>query len=156
MPWDLLIVDECHNLMPSAFGEDSDLCRTLRLVAPHFEHRLFLSATPHNGHTRCFTGLLELLDPVRFSQSDELKPAEKARVPELVLRRLKREINERTSPPKFCTRLPPQAQALALTPGEVALSEAFGAFRARLRILISSGERRCAIGLIRTQASATP
>ena len=55
LPWDLLIVDECHNLMPSAFGEDSDLCRTLRLVAPHFEHRLFLSATPYNGHTRCFT-----------------------------------------------------------------------------------------------------
>ena len=142
LPWDLLIVDECHNLMPSAFGEDSDLCRTLRLVAPHFEHRLFLSATPHNGHTRCFTGLLELLDPVRFSQSDELKPAEKARVPEVVLRRLKREINERTSPPKFCTRLPPQAQALALTPREIALSDAFGAFRARMRILISSGERR--------------
>ena len=30
LPWDLLIVDECHNLMPSAFGEDSDLCRMLR------------------------------------------------------------------------------------------------------------------------------
>ena len=27
LPWDLLIVDECHNLMPSAFGDDSDLCR---------------------------------------------------------------------------------------------------------------------------------
>ena len=29
LPWDLLIVDECHNLMPSAFGDDSDLCRML-------------------------------------------------------------------------------------------------------------------------------
>jgi hypothetical protein len=37
----------------------------LRLLAPQFEHRLFLSATPHNGHTRCFSGLLEILDPVR-------------------------------------------------------------------------------------------
>ncbi|MFM7175460.1 MAG: SNF2-related protein, partial [Caldilinea sp.] len=42
LPWDMLIVDECHNLMPSAFGEDSDLCQMLRLLAPHFEHRLFL------------------------------------------------------------------------------------------------------------------
>jgi hypothetical protein len=57
LPWDLLIVDECHNLMPSAFGDDSDLCRMLRLLAPQFEHRLFLSATPHNGHTRCFDGI---------------------------------------------------------------------------------------------------
>ena len=64
LPWDLLIVDECHNLMPSPFGEDSELCRMLRLVAPRFEHRLFLSATPHNGHTRSLTGLLEMLDPV--------------------------------------------------------------------------------------------
>ena len=62
LPWDLLIVDECHNLMPSPFGEDSELCRMLRLVAPQFEHRLFLSATPHNGHTRSFTGILEMLD----------------------------------------------------------------------------------------------
>ena len=98
LPWDLLIVDECHNLMPSAFGEDSDLCRMLRLIAPRFEHRLFLSATPHNGHTRCFSGLLEILDPVRFSQTSELKPAERGRVQQIVLRRLKREINARTTP----------------------------------------------------------
>jgi len=109
LPWDLLIVDECHNLMPSAFGDDSDLCRMLRLIAPQFEHRVFLSATPHNGHTRCFTGLLEILDPVRFSQTDQLKPAEKERVQQIVMRRLKREINARTNPPKFCTRHEPQA-----------------------------------------------
>ena len=95
--------------MPSAFGDDSDLCRMLRLIAPQFEHRLFLSATPHNGHTRCFTGLLEILDPVRFSQTDELKPAEKERVQQVVIRRLKREINARTTPPRFCDRRPPHA-----------------------------------------------
>ncbi|MEZ5285574.1 MAG: hypothetical protein R2712_12380 [Vicinamibacterales bacterium] len=67
----------------------------LRLVAPQFEHRLFLSATPHNGHTRSFTGLLEMLDPVRFAQTSELKPASKGRVQQVVLRRLKREINAR-------------------------------------------------------------
>ena len=142
LPWDLLIVDECHNLMPSAFGDDSDLCKALRLIAPQFEHRLFLSATPHNGHTRCFTGLLEMLDPVRFSQSDEMKPAERARQSEVVVRRLKREINERTNPPKFCTRNAPQAQALALTPKEVALSAAFAEFRKKMRSLVSSADGR--------------
>jgi superfamily II DNA or RNA helicase len=129
LPWDLLIVDECHNLMPSAFGEDSDLCRMLRLIAPQFEHRLFLSATPHNGHTRSFSGLLEILDPVRFSQTDELKPAEKARIQQVVLRRLKREINARTNPPKFCHRNPPKPLLLPLSKAETSLSEAFAAFR---------------------------
>lgn len=142
LPWDLLIVDECHNLMPSAFGDDSDLCRMLRLLAPQFEHKLFLSATPHNGHTRCFTGLLEILDPVRFSQTNELKPAERQRVSQVVLRRLKREINERSDPPKFCTRRPPQAVPLHLAPLEAALSAAFSEFRSAVKKLIASGERR--------------
>lgn len=142
LPWDLLIVDECHNLMPSAIGEDSDLCEMLRLVAPQFEHRLFLSATPHNGHTRCFTGLLEILDPVRFSQTGELKAREKERIQQVVLRRLKREINARSNPPKFCTRNPPQAIALDLSAQELALSRAFDAFRTAIRSLIAGGERR--------------
>jgi len=142
LPWDLLIVDECHNLMPSPFGEESDLCRMLRLLAPQFEHRLFLSATPHNGHTRSFTGLLEILDPVRFSQTDELKKAERERVQQIVLRRLKREINARTNPPRFCRRNPPQALVLELSPQEIALSIAFDGFRTAIRKLISSSESR--------------
>ena len=142
LPWDLLIVDECHNLMPSTFGHDSDLCRMLRLLAPRFEHRLFLSATPHNGHTRAFTGLLEILDPVRFSQTSELKPAEKDRIRQVVLRRLKREINARAHPPKFCTRLAPRALILELSPAEVALSQAFDAFRKKVNQLMAPGNRR--------------
>jgi len=142
LPWDLLIVDECHNLMPSAFGDDSDLCRMLRLLAPQFEHKLFLSATPHNGHTRCFTGLLEILDPVRFSQTNELKPAERDRIQQIVLRRLKREINARSDSPRFCTRRPPQALLLDLSPQEAALGVAFDAFRKAVKKLIAGGERR--------------
>ncbi len=143
LPWDLLIVDECHNLMPSAFGDDSDLCRMLRLVTPQFEHRLFLSATPHNGHTRCFTGLLEILDPVRFSQTDAIRPAEKDRIQQVVLRRLKRDINARTSPPKFCTRHRPQALLLQLSPQEIAVSSAFDALRTGIRKLFAgSGKNR--------------
>jgi hypothetical protein len=142
LPWDLLIVDECHNLMPSSFGDDSDLCQMLRVIAPQFEHRLFLSATPHNGHTRCFTGLLEILDPVRFSQTDDIKPAEKERMQQVVLRRLKREINARTNPPRFCTRLPPKPLLLSLSPQESALSSAFDAFRSEVKKLIAGGERR--------------
>jgi hypothetical protein len=94
LPWDLLIVDEAHNLMPSNFGEDSDLVQMLRQITPYFEHKLFLTATPHNGHTRSFSGLLELLDPVRFTRTAEFTPAERQRVQQVVVRRLKREINE--------------------------------------------------------------
>lgn len=146
LPWDLLVVDEVHNLMPSPFGEDSQLCQMLRLIAPYFEHRLFLTATPHNGHTRAFSGLLELLDPVRFSRTDELRPAERERIKQVVIRRLKSEVNERTDPPRFCTRMQPEALVLNLQQKEQDLVDAFEAFRQEVRklILASSRKRRLA------------
>ena len=163
LPWDLLIVDECHNLMPSPFGEDSELCRMLRVVAPRFEHRLFLSATPHNGHTRSFTGLLEMLDPVRFTRTSEMTTVMRGRVEDVVVRRLKREINarslqarsangehskDRDTDPRFCTRHPPTALLLQADPRETAVSTAFDAFRTAVRKLVSAGTgpRRRAAG----------
>ena len=94
LPWDLLIVDEAHNLMPSNFGEDSDLAKMLRILTPYFEHRLFLTATPHNGHTRCFSGLLEQLDPVRFTQTPDFTDKERKMIGDVLIRRLKSEIND--------------------------------------------------------------
>ena len=146
LPWDLLIVDECHNLMPSPFGEDSELCKMLREVAPRFEHRLFLSATPHNGHTRSFTGLLEMLDPVRFSRTSEMNPAMRGRIDDVVIRRLKRDINavsagEGTGP-RFCTRRQPKALALDFGPPEAGLSAAFDDFRRAVRDSVAGGGSR--------------
>lgn len=94
LPWDLLIVDEAHNLMPSNFGEDSDLANMLRLLTPWFEHRLFLTATPHNGYTRCFSGLLEQLDPIRFTRTPNFSEKERQMIGDVLIRRLKSQINE--------------------------------------------------------------
>jgi superfamily II DNA or RNA helicase len=106
--WDLLVVDEAHNLSPASFGADSELSRMLQRVAPWFEHRLFLTATPHNGHTRAFSGLLEALDPVRFTRKSDLTELDRRRVGEAVIRRLKSEINasytSRGEPARFSER----------------------------------------------------
>ena len=141
LPWDLLIVDECHNLMPSPFGEDSALCRMLGSVAPCFEHRIFLSATPHNGHTRSFTGLLELLDPVRFSRVNELGPTAKERVQDVVVRRLKRDINAASTARRFCNRAEPQSIDLNLDQREARLNHVFNVFRREVRRQIAEGGR---------------
>jgi superfamily II DNA or RNA helicase len=129
LPWDLLIVDEVHNLAPAAFGEWSGLSRMLRTVAPYFEHKVFATATPHNGRTRSFSGILEILDPARFSQTGELTPAERARIKEVLVRRLKSEINEVTDPPRFARRLEPQALTITLSRPEAVLSARFSNLR---------------------------
>ncbi|WP_199189190.1 DISARM system SNF2-like helicase DrmD [Photobacterium sp. GB-27] len=67
----LFVLDEAHIAAPSSGGNyatDSNITRVIRDVAPRFENRLFLSATPHNGHSNSFAALLELLDPQRFTR----------------------------------------------------------------------------------------
>lgn len=144
LPWDLLIVDEAHNLMPSPFGQDSDLVDMLRAVSPLFEHKLFLTATPHNGHTRSFSGLLELLDPVRFSRTPHFTEAEKGRLHQVVVRRLKSEINElddeHNRPRRFAERFP-EPLPLYFGTRERALADRFAAFRTALKSEVARARR---------------
>lgn len=89
--FDLLIVDEAHNVAPTVgkYAVESLRTRLVRLLAPHFQHKLFLTATPHDGYTESFTALLELLDDQRFSRNI-LPPEEQlARV---MVRRLKSDL----------------------------------------------------------------
>jgi superfamily II DNA or RNA helicase len=89
----LLILDEAHNAAPASgakYAVDSQLTRVVRDVAKWFEHRLFLSATPHNGHSNSFSALLEILDPQRFCRGVPVKGA-KALQP-IMVRRLKADL----------------------------------------------------------------
>lgn len=93
--YDLLIVDEAHNVAPSGRGKyATDSMRTLaiRSIAPHFEHKLFLSATPHNGYRESFAALLELLDSQRFARA--VTP-DRNQLDAIMVRRMKNELKLR-------------------------------------------------------------
>ncbi|HVB24292.1 MAG TPA: DISARM system SNF2-like helicase DrmD [Ktedonobacteraceae bacterium] len=90
--FDLLILDEAHNAAPSGRGKyATDSLRTLALrrLTPHFEHKLFLTATPHNGYRESFTALLELLDNQRFARGVE---PDSEQLNAVMVRRLKSEL----------------------------------------------------------------
>jgi ERCC4-related helicase len=90
----LLILDEAHNAAPasgSRYAIDSMLTRAVRELASRFEHRLFLSATPHNGHPNSFAALLELLDPQRF---DRVPIEDIKRLEPIMVRRLKSDLRD--------------------------------------------------------------
>jgi superfamily II DNA or RNA helicase len=90
--FDLMIVDEAHNVAPSGSGKyaiDSQRTAAIRLLEPHFEHKLFLTATPHNGYPESFTALLELLDAQRFARG--VSP-DSAQLQAVMVRRLKQEL----------------------------------------------------------------
>ncbi|MDB5310767.1 MAG: helicase, superfamily [Gemmataceae bacterium] len=92
-PGSLLILDEAHHAAPAAasrYAIDSKITRAVRDLAPRFEHRLFLSATPHNGHSNSFSALLEILDPQRFCRGVPVKG--KKLLDDVMVRRLKEDI----------------------------------------------------------------
>ena len=67
--------------------------QALRTLVPHFEHKMFLTATPHNGYPESFSALLELLDDQRFARGTI---PDRKQLGAVMVRRLKSEL-----PPKF-------------------------------------------------------
>jgi hypothetical protein len=85
-------VDEAHNIAPSGRGQyavDSLRTKAIRELAPHFEHKLFLTATPHNGYAESFSALLELLDNQRFARGVE---PDRETLAAVMVRRLKSDL----------------------------------------------------------------
>jgi superfamily II DNA or RNA helicase len=93
-PGSLFVFDEAHHAAPSSgvrYAIDSRITRAIRDLAHRFEHRLFLSATPHNGHSNSFSALLELLDDQRFTRGVKVL---KSNLEGVMVRRLKEDLRQ--------------------------------------------------------------
>jgi ERCC4-related helicase len=93
--YDILVLDEAHNCAPSGRGKyatDSMRTQALRLLVPHFEHKMFLTATPHNGYPESFSALLELLDDQRFARGTM---PDRKQLGAVMVRRLKSELSKK-------------------------------------------------------------
>ena len=140
--YDLLILDEAHNIAPSGRGKyatDSLRTQTIRALVPHFEHKLFLSATPHNGYPESFSALLELLDNQRFARG--VTP-NRAQLETILVRRLKSELKfKSTGARRFADREIAPLE-VAYTPAEHAVHAALCEYtKLRLENAASDAER---------------
>ncbi len=151
LPGSLLIIDEAHHAAPSSgghYGIETKFTRAVRDLAPRFEHRLFLSATPHNGHSNSFSTLLELLDPYRFTRG--VKVRGKKDLEDVMVRRLKDDIREiqggfpkRLVVPEIIANLPDDAPEVVLSN----LLDEYRTLRER-RFAGTSGRTQAAAGLL--------
>lgn len=92
--WDIIIIDECHNVAARAQeGGLSRRARLARLLATRSDSLILLSATPHDGSARSFASLVSLLDPTAISDPDDYTP-EDFRDKGLVIRRFKKDIQD--------------------------------------------------------------
>jgi ERCC4-related helicase len=139
----LFILDEAHHAAPasgSRYAIDSQFTKALSGLADRFEHRLFLSATPHNGHSNSFSRLLEMLDPQRFLRGMDVRPRDLDRI---MVRRLKtdlRRLDPDSFPDRVVEAIPLDAPA---TEPELQLAEmlrAYGKLRSKRISRLSGGK----------------
>ncbi|HEU5149562.1 MAG TPA: DISARM system SNF2-like helicase DrmD [Iamia sp.] len=115
--FDILVVDEAHHVAPSSptavgsergYAVDTQRTVAVRELAEMCEHRLFLSATPHNGHPESFTALLEMIDSRRFQRGALL---DQSALRDVTVRRLKRDLPTKGFKPR-------RVEALTFTPDD--------------------------------------
>ncbi|MBS0383985.1 MAG: ATP-dependent helicase, partial [Proteobacteria bacterium] len=145
-PRAVLILDEAHHAAPASgarYAIDSQFTKAIRDLASRFEHRLFLSATPHNGHSNSFSALLEMLDPQRFTRGVPAKPKD---LEQIMVRRLKsdlRRIDARTFPLRRVE--PITIDGLDANAPELVLAEMLSDYRAlREKRISRMGARKAA------------
>ena len=150
-PGTLLILDEAHHVAPASgarYAIDSKITRAIRDLAPRFEHRLFLTATPHNGHSNSFSALLELLDPQRFCRG---VPVRQGQLDDIMVRRLKEDLRG-IGIEGFCQREVRQLDITGLPEDapELALSRLLNQYRElrEQRLRTASKRQQAASGLL--------
>ena len=129
--WDMIVIDECHNVAARAAETGmSRRARLARLLATRSDTLILLSATPHDGSARSFASLMSLLDPTAISDPDDYTPAD-YRDKGLVIRRFKKDVRDQIAD-EF-----PERVTTCLREAASAAEEA--AFRALLDVPFTQG-----------------
>ena len=93
--WDLIIIDEAHNVA-SRGDSRSQRARLANLLSKHSDSMIMLTATPHDGSAKSFASLLNILDPTAIPDSENYK-AEDFIDKGLVIRRFKADIKNQVA-----------------------------------------------------------
>lgn len=89
--WDLIIIDEAHNV--SYKGNRTQSNRLAELLSRRSDALILLTATPHNGRKESFASLVRMLDPTVLPQSDKVEYTRQD-VEHLFIRRFKKDVRE--------------------------------------------------------------
>ena len=90
--WDIIVIDECHNVAVRKGDSGSSLrARLAKNLATKSDTLILLSATPHDGSANSFASLIWLLDPTAISDPEDYTRADLDRK-DLFVRRFKKDI----------------------------------------------------------------
>lgn len=139
--WDLIIIDEAHNV--SYKGNRTQSNRLAELLAQRSDALILLTATPHNGKKESFASLMRMLDPTVLPAGERVDYT-RDDVGHLFVRRFKKDVRDQMQqdfPEREVYRLETHA-----SPAENAAFEAL----ASLRLASDGGAQREGAMLFRT------
>jgi len=106
--WDIIIIDEAHNVAERK-GGSSLRSKLARLLATRSDTLIMLSATPHDGSPRSFASLMNMLDPTAIANPDDYT---KDDIKGLFIRRFKKDIQHQVA----SARAKPFSSAFVIQP----------------------------------------
>ena len=86
--WDIIVIDEAHNVAERGKGS-SQRAKLAKLLSGRSDTLIMLSATPHDGKARSFASLMNMLDPTAIANPDDYGPED---IKGLFIRRFKKDI----------------------------------------------------------------
>ncbi len=88
--WDIIVIDEAHNVAER--GKGSSLrAKLAKLLSSRSDTLIMLSATPHDGKAKSFASLMNMLDPTAIANPENYGPED---IKGLFIRRFKKDIQD--------------------------------------------------------------
>ena len=87
--WDIIVIDEAHNVAKR--GKQSQREKLAKLLANKSDTLIMLSATPHDGKSESFASLMNMLDPTAIADIKNYGPDD---IDGLCVRRFKKDVQD--------------------------------------------------------------
>ncbi|BBO85599.1 ATP-dependent helicase [Desulfosarcina ovata subsp. sediminis] len=131
--WDVVIIDEAHNVAGASIPERHLSYRLARLLSRRSDSMLLTTATPHNGKKENFGRLISLLDPSAIPDPN-FKEYDAQDIKEFFMMRFKEDIRQEATGMLAEREVIPLAHTTAdATDAEEAVYEALAKLRADLK-----------------------